>query len=265
MTVIVRWPTGADVYFNPVASPSPEGITEEAIKYAIWSWSARTGIDLRWKGLTDQTEIIGAIIVSWGTKDDFAAHGYTGIDYIKTRGMAARQPRIDGTYKWVKVYLNPLFWPESGVIGRREMRTVVHELGHSIGAEHLEQRDSVMNKNLLTLHPATYGLTCADFMPVQCGGNQSFVELTREYDLFIPCVMGQIADLEYIGDGTIHKWRLRSLRDAGTHQVESAVEPINMEKPDLVFTDVRSPSLSLSRVELSYNLSTEEWILQSAQ
>lgn len=261
---MIRWPTGVDVYFNPVNSPAPTGVTEDAIQYALWSWSQRTGIDIRWKGLTDQLEIEGAIIVLWGVKEDFARYDITGLKYLQMRGIAARQPSIDGTYKWAKVFFNDRYWPESGVIGRREMVTVVHELGHALGAEHLEQKDSVMSTNLASLHPYSYGLRCADFMPIQQGGSHTFIELTREYDLVIPCVQGQFADLQYIGDGNTHKWRLRSLREAGEHQVESAVGPVDLEKPDLVLTDVRGPELKLTRVVLQYDLGCEEWALVMA-
>lgn len=262
---MIRWPTGADVYFNPVNRPAPTGVTEDAIQYALWSWSQRTGIELRWKGLTDQLEIEGAIIVQWGVKEDFAKYDITGLKYLQMRGIAARQPRADGTYKWVKVFFNDRFWPESGVIGRREMVTVVHELGHALGAQHIEQKDSVMSTNLLSLHPYSYGLRCADFMPIQQGGSHRHIELTREYDLIGPCIQGQFVDLQYTGNGTTHKWRLRSLREAGEHQIESAVEPINLEKPDLVFTDVRSQDIKLTRVELKYDPVNEEWILIKAE
>jgi hypothetical protein len=115
------------------------------------------------------------------------------------------------------------------------------------------------------MFPYCYGLMCCDYMPIQRGGSHDHAELTMENDIIIPNIQSKTAHLGYTGDGTTHKWKIKSLRDAGPMAVESAVTCADLRKPDLIFTDIRSPIHgNLTRVELEYDLAKEEWTLKSA-
>ena len=262
--MINRWPTGADVYVNPANDPTTDGFTEAATKYGCWSVQERTGIELRYKGLTTETQIDGAIILKWGTEAEFKKYGKPNQVYFTTRGLAARQPRSDKTYKWAKLFLNTLYQPKSPSTIRRVARTVLHELLHGVGAEHLPGADAVMNPIINSMHPATYGLTGADFTPVQRGGNHTFIELTREYDLFIPRLQNQTVDLEYIGDESIHRWKLRRLSPSGESCPESAAIVTDLQNPDILMTDVRGPDMRFNYVELIHDPINEWWTLAMA-
>lgn len=258
--MITHWPNGVDVLFNPKNDRLPAGQMEETIKYACWSIRERTGIDIRYASQTSEYRVVGKITVFIALPEDYDDYGATYSFY--NRGFASRAHQPNEPYESVVVGIGR-HW-HVGDMNRRNKCTVVHELLHACGADHIDHESAVMRASFNEMMPGSYGLTCADFMPLQRGGNHTFVELTMENDLFIPCVSGKIVDLEYVGDGLVHKWKLRRLSDAGQPQVESAVEPVNLQKPDLIFTDVRSPTMRLSRAELEYDLHTEVWTLKSA-
>lgn len=255
-----HWPNGVDVLFNPANDRLPAGQMEEAIKYACWSIKERTGIDTRYAGQTSERSIVGKIVMHIAMPEDYAEVGIP--DYFYTKGFAMRTGWPNQPYESVRIGIGR-HW-HVGEMTINNKRTVIHELLHACGLDHIVHDSAVIATRENFSYPPSYGLTCADFVPLQRGGNQTFIELTMENDLFGPCIGGKIADLEYIGDGTIHKWKLRRLSDAGQPQVESAAEPVNLQKPDLIFTDVRSPTMRLSRAELEYDLHTEVWTLKSA-
>ena len=258
--MITHWPNGVDVLFNPKNDRLPAGQMEETIKYACWSIRERTGIDIRYAGQTSDYRVVGKITEFIALPEDYDDYGATYSFY--NRGFASRAGFPDQPYESVVVGIGR-HW-HVGDINRRNKCTVVHDLLHACGADHIEHESAVMRSQFNEMMPGSYGLTCADFMPIDRGGSHAHVELTMENDLFIPCIGGKIADLEYTGDGTTHKWKLRRLSDAGQPQVESAVTCADMGKPDLIFTDVRSPTMRLSHVELEYDLAKEEWTLKSA-
>lgn len=258
----IHWPNGANVFFNPSKSPLDTSVFLEALHYALWIIKERTGIEMRYAGETSQKVLDGGIVVRFGDWDDFKEFGYHDyMTFITIRGIAVRTGYAGQPYLRSQTLINEMYIKPDRGMDRRAMRTLVHEMLHNAGHGHLETAGAVMHKNLTSMYPATYGLTCEDYMTVQRGGDHAFVELTRENDLWIPCVEGKAADLEYVGDGVTHKWRLRNLRDAGPLQVPSAVGPVNQDQPDLLLTDVRSPTRRFTNVQLKYSLETELWTL----
>lgn len=257
----VHWPNGVDVLFNPANDSLPAGQMEGAIKYACWSIRERTGIDLRYAGQTAEENLSGKIIVSIGLPEDYAEVGL--LDYFWHRGFASRYLLPDGSYDSVRVVIGK-HWLATEITMANK-RTVIHEILHACGADHSSVDGAVMQSPASMMYPQAYAMMCSDFMPIHRGGCHTFVELTADNDLLIPCVQGKTVHLTYTGDGTTHKWKILSMRDAGPFAVESSVETVNMNKPDLVLTDIRSPVHgNLTRVELEYDLSKEEWLLKSA-
>lgn len=260
--MIQHWPDGVDVLFNPAHNTLPEGVMEAGIKYACWSIKERTGIDIRYAGQTTELRVSGKITVMTALPKDYPEYGLPYQLYV--HGFASRSYWPDKPYDSSVVGIFQ-HWLGIGKLSRRNQCTIGHELLHSCGAAHLTHERAIMRAPYSGLDPECYGLVCADFGPlVREGGNQSFVELTMEYDLCIPRIQGKTADLEYVGDGTTHRWRMRRLSDAG-EGIESAATVADLRNPDIVMTDVRSPTIRLTRVELKYEPETETWLLVYAE
>lgn len=257
----IHWPNGVDVLFNPANDRLPAGQMEETIKYACWSIRERTGIDIRYAGQTSEHRVVGKITVFMALDKDYPEYQMPYNFY--NRGFASRAQWPDQPYESVVVGIYR-HW-HAAALTLRNKCTVVHELLHACGAEHIAHDSAVMRASFNEMLPGSYGLTCADFLPLAIGGDHAYVELTMENDLFMPCVRGMIVDLQYVGDGVTHRWKLRRLSPAGEGAVESAVICEDLRKPDLVLTDVRSPTMRLTRVELEYDMTTETWTLIRAE
>lgn len=266
--MIQHWPNGVDVLFNPADNSLPAGEMEAAIKYACWSIRERTGIDLRYAGIDarkveklEDLRISGKIVFMIALQKDYPEF-YVEFD-IYNHGFTSKAQWPDQPYDSAVIGIFQ-HWLASP-LSRRNKCTIVHELEHACGMPHIDHERAVIRRQYTGLYPESYGLIGADFLLIQRGGNQTFVELTMEYDLTIPCLQGKVVDLEYVGDGTIHQWKLRRLSEAGQPQIESAAICEDLRQPNLVLTDVRSPTMRLARVELEYDLNKEVWTLAHAE
>ena len=252
-----HWPNGVKVYFNTRNSKASLERVEEVLAYVTWLVKERTGIDVSYGGTTELELMDGAIVMMWANIDKFEEYNFTWEDYAKVRGFATRwgSPYTKAFIGLSDVYIN-------ATLARSSIYTILHEVCHCLGVSHSETKDSLMAPSQSWTTPDWYGMTVEDMMALDRGGNHSFVDLTLEYDLFIPWVEDQTAHLEYIGDKiNDHRWKLRHLREAGPISVPSNIEPVNPAHPSLVLNDVRRHDVKLTNVKLDYDLETEEWSL----
>jgi hypothetical protein len=129
---------------------------------------------------------------------------------------------------------------------------VTHEVGHAIGGSgHTASPHDVMYPNQTHCR---YALSVGDVGHVPYDGNTCFVELTKDYSLYIPNYKGYAALLKYTGTG----WKLAEhLPSSGKC---STVFELDM---NLTFGDIRSISGNY-RAQLRYT-GDETWVLDYAE
>ena len=222
-----------DVYFNPVGSAA--SIVEQ-VKYACWSWKTRTGIQLAYTEETSSEVIPGAVVIQWVT-DEWMDKRSPG---KKLRGVHYRQSGCS------VIKLNSKYF--TGTLSDRNIRTIVHELGHAINPaadDHLEDSHAVMYAYSSALHGGNYALTMADYMPLNVSGSTDHCELTMARDIYIPEIDGHRAILNYTGAGDKHTWKLSHLSPCPQATGKTA-NLVNSDTMDLTLPDVRSPGLRVS-------------------
>lgn len=257
--MITHWPNGVGIYVNMKDAPSSLEDIERVINYLCWSIQQRTAINVYYAGITNSEKIEGAIVLRWGGLAEYQEYGLTWEQYAAGLGFAAN---------WGSPYTSSVIVINASncknPLTRSNIRSIMHETLHCLGLGHSGSEHSIMTSNASWLSKDTYGLTCEDMINLDRGGNHTFVELTLESDLYIPCVEGQTVQLLYCGDGDIHRWKLGKIREAGPVIIPSNIESINMSHPSLVINDVRSPDMNLTNVQLNYGLETYEWTLHYA-
>ncbi len=66
----------AEIEYNPEGSPIPAPAMQEAIRYALWSWTSRLPIDAEYTGLAGETETSG-IVIQWADLPMLTDNGET--------------------------------------------------------------------------------------------------------------------------------------------------------------------------------------------
>jgi hypothetical protein len=233
---------------NPYAATSPKqwhgditiGIESGAeqlrpyLEYAAWQWSQRTG---------------KKITVSSGASP--SGHSTSG----KITATIKDVPSMAQTQLWYFMDTGNI----AGVVIRFDpiwlfntpdcvQHMVTHELGHALGGSgHTESKSDVMYP---TQTHCRYALSAADIGHVPYDGNSCFVELLKDFSLFIPSVNGYSALLKYTEAG----WKLSEyLPSSGKC---STVFELNL---NLTFGDIRSASGNY-RAQLRYT-ENETWTL----
>lgn len=237
-----------DVYFNPKNSPAS---VIGQVKYACWSWQTRTGIELKYIGETSIEAITGAAVIQWASdgwmESKYPGKKYRGVHYKQNGGSVIK--------------LNTKYY--SGSISDRNIRTIVHELGHAINPainDHLEDDHAVMYAYSSILQGGNYALSMADYMPLNVSGSLDHCELTMSRDIYIPEIDGHRAILNYTGAGDSHSWKLSHLSKC-PQSTGNTRNKVNPETMALTLPDVRSPGIKVS-AELLW-IGGDQWKLGS--
>jgi len=224
------WYQDITIELDSTATPA----LREAVMHAAWQWSQRTG---------------KRISVSSGTGP--AGHARSGritvgMAYVESIGQTQSWFSMDtGNITGVIVKMNPLHF--NGYSDCLQ-HAVTHEIGHAIGGTgHTASKSDVMYPHQTHCQ---YALSSADVGHVPYDGNTCFVELTKDYSLYIPDYQGHAALLKYTGSG----WKLAEhLPSSGKC---STVFELDM---NLTFGDIRSISGNY-RAQLRY-MGNETWTL----
>lgn len=159
------------IEYNPEGSPIPAPEMQEAIRYALWSWTSRLDIDAEYVGLTGETETDG-IVIQWADLPMLTDGGETL--------LLAKVWRWPGTEKGViKLNRNAMFasteecvdvvrahapgeiWDcfgdkfvYSGKVSECLIETISHELAHLLVSwEHSKVQGDVLYHNRDNCHP----------------------------------------------------------------------------------------------------------------
>jgi hypothetical protein len=222
-----------DVYFNP--GGSPVSIVDQ-VKYACWSWQTRTGIELKYIGETSSEVIPGSAVIQWVTDEwiekHFPGKKYRGVHYRQSGGSVIK--------------LNSKHF--TGTLSDRNIRTIVHELGHAINPavdDHLDDNHAVMYAYSSILQGGNYALSMADYLPLNISGSLDHCELTMSRDIYIPEIDGHRAILNYTGSGDSHSWKLSHLSKCPQAAGKTA-NKVDGDTMALTLPDVRSPGIRVS-------------------
>lgn len=188
-TGALRWPESrVMVYHNPQGSPLSKTDAVQAIKYAAWSWQQRTGLVLEYAGETERAQIDGAIVIRWADtfqmfidRNDLNTNAYTRYSYYLDSALLAHATVVLLDSVWQGDY-------------RRGMNTLMHEVGHTLGAVgHSDQAYAVMYWLQMS---DRYQLTAADVRMTAYGQHVCHAEITPHGDVYLPGVMGFGVTLE---------------------------------------------------------------------
>lgn len=192
------------VYLNIDQLPMPLNDAEFMVRYALWSWSQRTGKDFYYAGTTDRYDTAHAIVINWRTKEQFkdagkgSAAGYViAAHYVET-----------GYRHHATILMRTDYWAAGKDLNCARM-AFVHEIGHAVGiTTHSDHNADVMFAYMpdeIFGNTCRYTLTSADVeLTPYDGGDRCHVELTPDYDLFVPSVAGHQASLLH----SAGQWRL---------------------------------------------------------
>jgi hypothetical protein len=189
----LRWANGSvDVYHNPKGSPLPNGTAQAVIEYAAWSWQQRTGLDINFKGLTDETQIDGAIVIQWADQ----LHMMLQSNSLFSVGITAYRHYTTGQMVSARVVLLDKEWREDW---RHAAHTIMHEMGHAIGInKHSDDKAAIMYP--YRQPGGRYALTAADAMLADYDRHVCHAELTPHGDVYIPNIIGHGVTLRREGD-----------------------------------------------------------------
>lgn len=227
-----RWISAVRTEVNP--HQMPRGF-EDHIAYGNWIWSERTGKPISHVGNTTSEGYgtSGKITVKfidsmemYALRGDFFVYGVAQVWYYQS------SREITGAI----IYINVSMVADSA---ERMQLVYNHELGHSLGVRHGSNPLSVMYT-----HPnGSYALSYDDVHRAEYEDHMCFVELTREFDLYIPSAGGMSALLEFDG---VDQWEMTQYEYS-----DATCSTVSMdEERKLTFTDVRTLGMSLSLVEM---------------
>lgn len=244
-----------DIYFNP-ANAVGTGHAE-AISFAAWSWSERSGFAAEYAGTTTRECIDGAIVVQTASA--------TTWPYDPKRYPAAL---ARSTTCGKGGYLVQL---RNDVGAQQEVLS--HEVGHTLVnlpvvpllATHLTDRYTLMNNNPKQVSAVTYRDADAGVLyarwPLYRAPSYCYVELLPNYDLYIPDIGGSRAQLSYTGeiDG-YQTWTKKS----STPAVNTCASNELLPDGSAVLHDIRGQFIHYDSAEFEY-LGDDTWRLISTQ
>lgn len=129
--------TAQEVYISTLEEPLPE---EDKVVNAIMAWNDALSIDLRYVGHTNQPCVNNAITYRLPSMQEWQV--LLGQGWLAYAAVAAAcQPELN--YAGVVVLNSPVWAAPS-------QRIYTHELGHAIGARHVDDPDSIMYAGVVT-------------------------------------------------------------------------------------------------------------------
>ena len=190
----LTWSAGeVDVYHNPKGSPLPNDTAQGVIEYAAWSWRQRTGLDISYKGITNETQIDGAIVIQWA--DQIQLLIQSGSLFISGLTTSRYYPS-SGQMVSARVTLLRSEWSGDW---RSAAHTIMHEMGHAIGINgHSSDKNAVMYAHKQI--GSRYALTAADAILAGYDSHVCHAELTPHGDVYIPAIIGHGVTLKRQGD-----------------------------------------------------------------
>jgi hypothetical protein len=194
LTGPLKWIKGTvNVYHNPKGSPLPDYTAQAIIEYAAWSWQQRTGLDINYQGLTNETQIVGAIVVQWATQQQLMSQS----GGILALGLTSyRYHSLSGSMVSARLMLLDTDWQQDW---QKAIPTLMHEMGHSIGINgHSDNSAAIMYPYRQT--DDRYALTAADVMLTGYQHNICHAELTPHGDVYIPNIAGHGVTLRSNGE-----------------------------------------------------------------
>lgn len=180
------WPTGAVVvYHNNKGAPMTDDEAQALIEYMSWSWSQRTDLSITYGGLTDQTEIKGAIVLQWASWFEMLMRrgasnvkGYVATSYFPSTGHMNSAQLVLMSTEWLGGFAD----------SRKAATTAIHEMGHAIGIMgHNDDPEGVM---YYARQSGRYALHASDVEMTGYNHNLCHAELTPHGDVYIPGIIG---------------------------------------------------------------------------
>lgn len=229
-----QWPFAITVDLDATATPQ----LRQAVEYAAWQWGERIGRKIT-------VTSTGQAGYSTSGKVTF---GVGLLASVTTKWQTRIWNWSDtGSIAGAVVTINQLY---TNVSPDCFQHIVTHELGHAIGGMgHTSSQHDVMYPYQ---NQCRYALTYADIQHVSYEVSPCFVELTRDFSLFIPSFQGMAAHLKRDGEGWVLAEYLPSVAGGCT-----TVAAIGM---DLTFGDVRSPAGRFTGF-LRYDAGGNRWLL----
>jgi len=233
-----QWTHPVEVDYNPANSNIPALEMESAIEYVVWSLSERTGLPIVYTGTTTAPGRISVVWsdLPWMVNGRFL-RGRTTVNWI------------DGRITDAKVELSRAFFRD---LGKCNIEILIHELTHALGYESAGESQPNDIYHPLDDHGVMwsgdhcrYSLSTDDVRGLPYGKNLCHVELTREFDLYLPDMR---AEMIYSGVvGGYHTWTLNGYAP-GLSQCA------RIENGRIVLTDIRTLGKRYSRAVLEpYN------------
>lgn len=257
----IRHWSGQGVNIELNHSDAPANITlqqiEKYMRYAAWSWTQRTGLNVAYAGTTasDGVGQTGKIVVRWEDAFYFASHGRDFFTY----GYTVSTFYSDSLEMLgAEIVLNSTILNEAN---KNLLFVIIHEVEHALGfGGHSDNQHDVMcpvPANGWRYAPSAYYIEVLPYADHSC-----HVELTLENDLYIPMgvhpIDGPIAALlVYQGD---FRWKLAPyVVSSGGCSTITADEFLTLE-----FSDVRSMDADYSNVILKFE-GDDVWSLEWAE
>lgn len=225
----------AEVVYHPAGKPDPALVA--TIEEAVWSWTERAGLDIKFVGSGPDTgHHIGRISIRRATVDEWIA---IGKDPTSSTARTSRTRYPGGDYYLI------LMGPNANGLG-----LLKHELGHALGFfEHTHDITSLMNalvfEQMITAKDVELVVANTD-VPARTTPSLCYAEYDSAFSVFIPSIDGHDVSLRSWDGGTT--FEIRNISHTATPHCEGQ-HTIDLDGR-VVLRDVRGWQESFEEVEL---------------
>lgn len=233
-----RWPASVAIEQSTTRTgPLSSAELASVIEYAAWSWGERTGVAMRYDGITGSAgdSRSGRITVTWRTAEEvYQARGSRNVRAYASTWYSLETGFITGSI----VYLNMDYF----LYGADDcaMHTVMHEIGHALGKfSHSDNQHDLMFRSN---EHCRFTPTAADVLELPYQDQYCHVELMRGNHLYVPNYNGMAAYLRYMGD---YQWRVEQYEPA-----RGSCSSVSIVGGAVELSDVRSAGGKLSLVRM---------------